>query len=111
MRGCWAVYRRELGGYFATPVASVFIVIFLVLAGVFAFEFGGLFDRGQADLRSFFDFHPWLYLCLIPALSMRLWAEERKGGTIELLLTLPVSIGHVVLAKFCLLYTSPSPRD
>jgi len=76
-----------------------------VLAGVFAFEFGGLFDRGQADLRSFFDFHPWLYLCLIPALSMRLWAEERKSGTVELLLTLPISLPGAVVGKFLAAWT------
>src|SRR5258708_26678925 len=88
MRRTFAIFRRELSGYFATPLAYVFIVIFLVLAGVLAFFVGNFFDRGQADLQSFFTFHPWLYLVLIPALSMRLWAEERKSGTIELFLTL-----------------------
>jgi len=95
-----AILKRELGNYFSTPVAYVFIVIFLVLAGVFTFYLGGLYERGQADLQPFFTFHPWLYLFLIPALSMRLWAEERKSGTIELLMTLPVSIGEAVLGKF-----------
>ena len=95
-----AILKRELGNYFSTPVAYVFIVIFLVLAGVFTFYLGGLYERGQADLQPFFTFHPWLYLFLIPALSMRLWAEERKAGTIELLMTLPVSIGEAVLGKF-----------
>jgi ABC-2 type transport system permease protein len=95
-----AILKRELGNYFSTPVAYVFIVIFLVLAGVFTFYLGGLYERGQADLQPFFTFHPWLYLFLIPALSMRLWAEERKAGTIELLMTLPVSIGQAVLGKF-----------
>jgi len=95
-----AILKRELGNYFATPVAYVFIVIFLVLSGVFTFYLGGLYERGQADLQPFFTFHPWLYLFLIPALSMRLWAEERRAGTLELLMTLPVSVGEAVLGKF-----------
>ena len=94
------VFRRELASYFATPVAYVFIVIFLVLAGAFTFYFGGFFDRGQADLSSFFTFHPFLYLFLIPAIGMRLWAEERKSGSIELLLTLPITMLQAVLGKF-----------
>jgi ABC-2 type transport system permease protein len=98
--GCASVLRRELGGYFATPVAYVFIVIFLILAGVSTFQLGNFFMRGQADLAPFFNFHPWLYLFLIPALSMRLWAEERRGGTIELLLTLPISPAGAVVGKF-----------
>ena len=100
MSATGAILKRELGNYFSTPVAYVFIVIFLVLAGVFTFYLGGLYERGQADLQPFFTFHPWLYLFLIPALSMRLWAEERKTGTIELLMTLPVSVGAAVLGKF-----------
>ena len=100
MTGCASVLRRELGGYFATPVAYVFIVIFLILAGVSTFQLGNFFARGQADLAPFFSFHPWLYLFLIPALSMRLWAEERRGGTIELLLTLPISPSGAVLGKY-----------
>jgi ABC-2 type transport system permease protein len=95
-----AIFRRELSGYFATPLAYVFIVIFLVLAGVLTFFVGNFFDRGQADLQSFFTFHPWLYLVLIPALSMRLWAEERKSGTIELFLTLPIRLSEAVIGKF-----------
>jgi len=95
-----AIARRELAGYFATPVAYVFIVIFLILAGVFTFYFGGFYERGQADLQPFFSFHPWLYLFLVPAVSMRLWSEERKSGTIELLLTLPVTMWQAVLGKF-----------
>lgn len=97
-----SVFKRELTGYFVTPVAYVFIVIFLVLTGVFTFagELGGLYERGQADLQPFFMFHPWLYLFLIPALSMRLWAEERRSGTIELLLTLPVPTWAAVGGKF-----------
>jgi ABC-2 type transport system permease protein len=100
MGGTVAVFRRELASHFATPLAYVFIVIFLVLAGALAFFVGHFFERGQADLQAFFTFHPWLYLVLIPALAMRLWAEERKSGTIELLLTLPVPIGAAVLGKF-----------
>jgi ABC-2 type transport system permease protein len=85
----FAISRRELAAYFSTPLAYVFIVIFLALAGSVTFYFGT--DRNQADLAPFFNFHPWLYLFLIPALSMRLWAEERKSGSIELLMTLPVT--------------------
>tara|TARA_R110002096_G_scaffold29497_13_gene88808 strand:- start:4782 stop:5516 length:735 start_codon:yes stop_codon:yes gene_type:complete len=95
-----ALVRRELQSYFATPVAYVFIVIFLMLMGAFTFYLGGFYERGQADLRAFFNFHPWLYLFLVPALSMRLWAEERKSGTIELLMTLPVTPLQAVLGKF-----------
>jgi ABC-2 type transport system permease protein len=100
MRNTLLIMRRELGGYFATPVAYVFLVIFLALAGAFTFYLGNFFDRGQADLQSFFSFHPWLYLFLIPAISMRLWSEERKTGTIELFLTLPISMAEAVLGKF-----------
>ncbi|HYD70600.1 ABC transporter permease subunit [Azospirillum sp.] len=100
MTGTIAIFRRELAGYFATPVAYVFIVGFLLLAGIFTFYVGGLFERGQADLKPFFMFHPWLYVVLMPAVAMRLWAEERRSGTIELLLTLPVGLGGVVLGKF-----------
>jgi ABC-2 type transport system permease protein len=100
MRNTLLIMRRELGGYFATPVAYVFLVIFLALAGAFTFYLGNFFDRGQADLQSFFSFHPWLYLFLIPAISMRLWSEERKTGTIELFLTLPISMTEAVLGKF-----------
>ncbi len=95
-----SVYRREMRSYFSTPLAYVFIVIFLMLAGIFTFYLGGFFPRGQADLEPFFTWHPWLYLFLAPALGMRLWAEERKTGTIELLLTLPVSTVDAVLGKF-----------
>src|SRR5271168_2357504 len=95
-----AIFRRELAAYFTTPVAYVFIVIFLVLAGTVTFYVGNFFERGQADLQPFFDFHPWLYLFLIPALSMRLWAEERRSGSVELLLSLPVTIWEAVLGKF-----------
>lgn len=94
------IFMRELLGYFATPVAYVFLAVFLALAGALTFYIGQFFDRNQADLSSFFNFHPWLYLFLMPALAMRLWAEERKTGTVELLLTLPVSIWDAVLGKF-----------
>ena len=95
-----ALFRRELQSYFATPVAYVFIVIFLVLMGTFTFNLGGFYERGQADLSAFFNFHPWLYLFLVPAISMRLWAEERKTGSIELLLTLPITPWQAVIGKF-----------
>ena len=100
MRNVMCIMRRELAGYFATPVAYVFLVIFLLLAGVLTFELGRMLQTNQADLEPFFGFHPWLYLFLIPAISMRLWAEERKQGTIEVLLTLPLSTGEAVLGKF-----------
>lgn len=100
MRPILAVFRRELASYFATPVAYVFIVIFLALAGALTFYLGGLYERGQADLQPFFSFHPWLYLFLVPAVSMRLWAEERKVGSIEMLLTLPLTKSQAVLGKF-----------
>jgi len=94
------VARRELAGYFSTPVAYVFIVIFLILSGALTFTLGGFFNRGQADLQPFFGFIPWLFLFLVPALTMRLWAEERRLGTIELLLTLPMAQWQAVLGKF-----------
>ncbi len=100
MSGVITVFKRELKSYFATPVAYVFIVIFLILSGAFTFYLGNFYERGQADLQPFFNFHPWLYLFLVPAVSMRLWAEERKSGTIELLLTLPVTMWQAVLGKF-----------
>jgi ABC-2 type transport system permease protein len=100
MRTVWIVARRELAGYFATPVAVVFIVIFLALQGVLTFNLGNFFSRNQADLAPFFNFIPWVFLLLIPALTMRLWAEERRLGTIELLLTLPITQGQAVVGKF-----------
>ncbi len=96
----YVVTKREISAYFMTPVAYVFLIIFLAAIGAFTFFLGGFFTRGQADLQSFFSFHPWLYLFLIPAIGMRLWAEERKSGTIELLMTLPISTFEVVLGKF-----------
>ena len=100
MHNVITIFRRELGGYFATPLAYVFIVIFLVMAGILTFFVGNFFERGQADLQPFFTFHPWLYVVLIPALSMRLWAEERRSGTIELFLTLPIRMTEAVVGKF-----------
>ena len=100
MHATFVIFRRELASYFATPLAYVFIVIFLVMAGALAFFLGNFFERGQADLQPFFTFHPWLYLVLIPALAMRLWAEERRSGTIELFLTLPISMTEAVIGKF-----------
>ena len=100
LTAAFTVMRRELSGYFSTPVAWVFIVIFLVMSGTFTFYIGSFFERGNADLVPFFQFHPWLYLFLVPAIAMRLWAEERRSGTIELLLTLPLTTGQAVLGKF-----------
>ncbi|MGL4315835.1 MAG: ABC transporter permease [Pseudomonas sp.] len=94
------IFKRELASYFATPLAYVFILIFLVLSGVFTFYMGGFYEGGQADLKAFFSFHPWLYLFLVPALAMRLWAEERKSGSIELLMTLPITRFEAVTGKF-----------
>lgn len=94
------VFLRELRSYFATPVALIFLTVFLVISGFFTFKLGGFYEAGQADLRSFFVWHPWLYLFVVPAVSMRLWAEERKSGTIELLLTLPISLFEAALGKF-----------
>lgn len=100
MRNVGTVFKREFAAYFATPLAYVFIVIFLALNGAFTFFIGGFFERGEASLAVFFSFHPWLYLFLIPAVAMRLWAEERKSGTLELLMTLPISTAAAVVGKF-----------
>ncbi|HEY8351726.1 MAG TPA: ABC transporter permease subunit [Sphingomonadales bacterium] len=100
LSGLGAVFRREFASYFATPLAYVFIIIFLVFSGIFTFYVGGFFERGQADLQPFFGFLPWLYLFLIPAIAMRLWSEERRAGTFELLLTLPISLSAAVFGKF-----------
>jgi hypothetical protein len=94
------VFKREFLGYFRSPVAYVFLIVFLVASVGLAFFIGGFFKANQASLESFFVFHPWLYLFLIPAAAMRLWAEEKRGGTIELLFTLPLTTLHAVLAKF-----------
>ncbi len=95
------ITKRELGGYFSSPVAYVFIVIFLLLTGFFTFMAGGFFERGQASLDGcFFLWHPWLYLFLVPAVGMRLWAEERRVGTLELLLTMPITAWQAIVGKF-----------
>src|SRR2546426_11897448 len=94
------IAKRELGGYFASPVAYVFIVIFLLLCGFFTFMLGGFFERNEASLVSFFLWHPWLYLFLVPAAGMRLWAEERRVGTLELLLTMPITAWQAIVGKF-----------
>jgi gliding motility-associated transport system permease protein len=100
MRNTVIIFKREFASYFATPLALVFIVIFLVFAGALTFSLGGFYVRGQADLAPFFNYHPWLYLFLMPALAMRLWAEERKSGTIELLMTLPITPWQAVIGKY-----------
>ena len=100
MHATLTIVRRELAAYFTSPLAYVFIVIFLVLAGSLTFYVGAWLERGQADLRAFFQWHPWLYLFLVPAVGMRLWAEERQSGTIEFLMTQPISTLQAVLGKF-----------
>lgn len=100
MNATVAILRREMGSYFATPLAYVFIAVFLGLSGLLTFKVALFYESRQADLAPFFTWHPWLYLFLVPAISMRLWAEERKSGTIELLLTLPVTMTEAVLGKF-----------
>ena len=96
----YVIFAREFRAYFATPLAAVFLVIFLFLAGLFTFNIGSLYERNQADLRPFFQFVPWLFLLILPAISMRLWAEERRTGTIELLVTLPFALADLVVGKF-----------
>ncbi|MGQ0512324.1 MAG: ABC transporter permease [Betaproteobacteria bacterium] len=100
MSQVWTIAKRELGGYFTSPVAYVFLVIFLLLAGFFTFTAGAFFERGEAGLGAFFAWHPWLYLILVPAVGMRLWSEERRAGTIELLLTMPVTTAQAIVGKF-----------
>ncbi len=99
-RVVWTIAKRELAGYFISPVAYVFLVMFLLLAGFLTFTAGNFFERGEASLAAFFAWHPWLYLVLVPAVGMRLWSEERRSGTIELLLTMPVATWQAILAKF-----------
>lgn len=94
------IVKRELGAYFTSPVAYVFLVIFLLLAGFLTFTAGGFFERGEASLGAFFGWHPWLFLAVVPAIGMRLWAEERRSGTLELLFTLPIATWHAIVAKF-----------
>ena len=100
MRSILTITKRELSGYFGSPLAYVFIVIFLALCGSMTFYLGGWLDRGRADLSAFFNWHPWLYLFLVPAIGMRLWAEERRTGTIEFLTTLPITTTEAVVGKF-----------
>ena len=100
LRNTKGVIKRELGGYFGSPVAYVFIVIFLMLCGFFTFSISQFYELGQADLRAFFQWHPWIFLFLVPAVAMRLWADERRTGTIELLLTLPITLTEVIVGKF-----------
>ncbi|MBV9390806.1 MAG: ABC transporter permease [Verrucomicrobia bacterium] len=100
MRAIWTIAKRELGAYFSSPVAYVFIVIFLLLNGFFTFMVGGYFQRGVADLLPFFVWHPWLYLFLVPAVGMRLWSEELRLGTMELLLTMPVTSAQAIIGKY-----------
>ena len=95
------ITKRELGAYFSSPLAFVFIVIFLLLCGFFTFMVGGFFERGEASLvRPFFDWNPWFYLFLVPSVGMRLWAEERRVGTLELLLTMPITSWQAIVGKF-----------
>ena len=100
MRNILTIAKRELRGYFSSPVAFVFIVIFLLLSGFFTFMVGGFFERGEANLQAFFAWHPWLYLFLVPAVGMRMWSEERRLGTIELLLTMPITPWQAIVGKF-----------
>ena len=100
MKTFLVVTEREIRSYFSTPIALIFLTVFLVLCGFFTFKIGSFYEMGQCDLGSFFLWHPWLYLFIVPAISMRLWAEERRSGTIEFLLTLPVSIADAMLGKF-----------
>jgi ABC-2 type transport system permease protein len=100
MRNAWVIAKRELGSYFTSPIAYIFLVIFLLLTGFFTFSVGQFFERGEAALGSFFGWHPWLYLVLVPAAGMRLWAEERRAGTLELLMTMPVTPWQAIAGKF-----------
>ena len=100
MNTIWTIAKRELNAYFTSPVAYVFLVIFLLLTGFFTFTAGNFFERGEASLAAFFGWHPWVYLVLVPAVGMRVWAEERRSGTMELLLTMPVATWQVIVAKF-----------
>ena len=96
----YIIFDRELKGYFRTPLASIFLLVFLALSSGMTFFLGRFFERDQADLTAFFAWHPWLFLILMPAIGMRLWAEERRSGTIELLITLPVTNMQLVIGKF-----------
>ena len=100
MKNIKAVFKREFKAYFDSPVAYVFLTAFLVLAGFLTFGVAMFFERRQADLTPFFFWHPWVYLLLVPAATMGVWADERRNGTAELLLTLPVTITEVLVGKF-----------
>ena len=100
MKSIWTITKRELAGYFTSPVAYVFLVIFLLMTAAFTFLIGQFIDRGQATLQAFFMWHPWLYLFLVPAVGMRLWSEERRLGTMELLLTMPITLWQCIIGKF-----------
>ncbi|HSX19948.1 MAG TPA: ABC transporter permease subunit [Gammaproteobacteria bacterium] len=100
MKNIWILCKRELSSYFATPIAYVFIVVFLLISSLATYYIGNFFARGQADLVPFFSFHPWLYMLFVPAISMRLWSEERKSGTIELLFTLPITAWEAICGKY-----------
>jgi ABC-2 type transport system permease protein len=100
MKAIWIIGKREIAAYFTSPVAYVFLVIFLLLTGFFTFTAGSFFERGEASLAAFFGWHPWLYLVLVPAVGMRLWAEERRAGTLELLFTMPITPWQAIVAKF-----------
>ncbi len=100
MKSIWTITKRELAGYFNSPVAYVFLVIFLLITAAFTFLIGQFMDRNQATLQAFFMWHPWIYLFLVPAVGMRLWSEERRLGTMELLLTMPISLWHCIIGKF-----------
>jgi ABC-2 type transport system permease protein len=100
MTHIWTIAKRELVGYFTSPVAYIFLVIFLLLTGFFTFTAGQFFERGEASLSAFFGWHPWLYLVLVPAVGMRLWAEERRAGTLELILTMPLTPAQAIVGKF-----------
>ena len=100
MKNVWVIAKRELAGYFTSPVAYIFLVIFLLLTGFFTFTAGQFFERGEASLSAFFGWHPWLYLVLVPAVGMRLWAEERRAGTLELIMTMPLTPAQAIVGKF-----------
>lgn len=100
-----AVYRRELLSYLTTPTAYVFVAVFLFAIGLFTFQVGGFFEARRADLTAFFTFHPWIFMVFLPAIAMRLWAEESRSGALELLLTLPAPTWSLVVGKFLAAWT------
>ncbi len=94
------IFKREIKSYFSTPIAVIFLVVFLIISGFFTFKLGGFYEQGYSGLNAFFSWHPWLFLFIVPAISMRLWAEEKRSGTIELIFTLPISTWEAMLGKF-----------